>query len=210
MEENSKQENGVEKAVKTVAIPATILAVIVPSFPAILIFLVILFFIGYFYFPSVLNLIVTALIIFAIKRKVNQKLWLIPLFFIVSFLLTVNVRLPSLISDWIMPKSTMEISLKKLTLADKTKIKFTSNVELEYKYDPLEAVTKSGFIDSGIYFKEPTIIKEEIDKTLLQMGLILSDKADIEIKVIEKTDSYVTNMTATILENKKLIAQKKK
>ncbi|MDP8171033.1 hypothetical protein QJU96_07000 [Pasteurella skyensis] len=208
MQKNTKQKNGTDKTIETFALSAAILTVIITIFPAILIFLVVVFFTGHFYLPSILNLIVSVLIIFAIRKKISQKLWLIPLFFAVSFLLTVNTRLPSIISDWIMPKSAMEISLKKLTLADKTKIKFTSNINLEYKYDPLEAVTTSGTIDSGIYLKEPAIIKEEIDKTLLQMGLILNDEADIEIKVVGKTDSYVTNVTATILENKKLIAQK--
>ncbi len=146
---------------------------------------VVLFFIAMPLLPSVINIGVSLSIAWLFKRVSSSLLVLIPIFLLVSFLLSMNVRLLELASDFT-PKVNHVISLdEKVNVKFGTTLSFTSNLgHLSFKESPLAITTLGG--DEGCmctYYVNPDVITEDFEKEIRDYGLIITNTPDSDLSL---------------------------
>ncbi|MBR0572669.1 MULTISPECIES: hypothetical protein [Pasteurellaceae] len=137
MEEKSE----IEQAIKGIIL--FVLASLV-GIPLLLIAIPVLYLIALFQMPSIVNIIITSLFAFLLRKKIKRKLSRFLTFIFISFLLGINIRLPSVINDIYLSRMTSEKIVSKLDLPYGTKVKLNSNITLIYKSEPLESSVTLG------------------------------------------------------------------
>ena len=165
------------------------------------------------FLPSIINVLLSFVCVYHLKRYTSNLIILIPVFLIVSVILGVNVRIPEVLADisnrnQLPPSKNIKASAK-----FGSPVSLSTNMpSLSFKENPLSNTYLDG--DEGCmctYYVNPDIVTERFEKVIRDYGFVIDDNAssNLAIDIHTISDEYLAITEISIIEGSKTIASNK-
>lgn len=174
-----------------------------------------------FSLPTFLNLILSWFICKQVKKyfSINNQIALIAIFIFISTVLTLNIRLPGIMSDayyeiFTSERSEINTPIKIPVGTEIALIGETSAISFKESYFQSVEVTSGAGIGSRYRFSKPTIKSDNINTWLQEQGFKVNRESDnnlqYKIHIEVNSDDYHDSVEMTLYDGKKITSTYKK